>query len=236
MVYKRLRGGTPNADSSTSTSPTRTGPHDEAYVIPAGMGRNALAEEGSYFTCNNATTATEIVGHVAPAIGDEGTKPLIYLLNTSTTKYISLDFITLRVETVNASASDIYFVVSTAQGEVSRDSGGTAITPVNARSDNPFTSAATVYFGAVVATPSATKLHSRTLIRQTINVTEDRYYFGFGHNLVAGPAYVATISDIYRNLPPLCIAPGGEMLFTSINPSGAVTGSDYEFMMGYWER
>ncbi|HZL96159.1 MAG TPA: hypothetical protein VFB99_21050 [Vicinamibacterales bacterium] len=235
MVYKRTRGSSPNADSSTSTSPTRTGPHDEAIVIPSGVGRCSMAEEGSYFTCCNATTATEIAGHVAPAIADEPTKPLLYLYNGGN-KYITIDFVTLRVETVNTSASDIYFSVHTTQGEVSRDSGGTAITPVNARSDNPFSSGATVYFGAVVTTPSAFKLHSRTLIRQTINVTEDRYYFGFGHNLVSGPAYVATISDIYRNLPPLCIAPGGEMLFNSVNPSGASAASDYEFMLGYWER
>ena len=234
MAYKRTRGSTANADSSTSTTPTRTGPHDEAYIIPVGIGRAALAEEGSYFTCNNATTATEIVGHVAPAIGDEATKPLIYLYNGGA-KYITIDMITLRVETVNASATDCYFTVCTSN-ELSRDSGGTAITPNNARSDNPFASGATVYFGAVVCTPAAFKLHSRTLVRQTINVTEDRYYFQFGGNMVAGPAYVSTISDIYRTLPPLCIAPGGEMLFSSINPSGAATGSDYEYMLGYWER
>ena len=150
-------------------------------------------------------------------------------------KYITIDQITLRVEIVNDSSSDIYFVTSTTN-EQSRDSGGTAITPNNARSDNPTTSQATVYFGPVVTTPSASKLHSRAIMRQTINVTEDRYYFQFGGNLVAGPAYVATISDIYRVLPPLVIAPGGEMLFSSINPSGATNASTYEFMLGYWER
>lgn len=234
MAYKRQRSTSANADGSSAVTPSRTGPYDEAYIIPAGLGRQTLAEEGSYFTACNATTATELTGHVAPAIADEGTKPLLYLYNGGT-KYITIDQVTLRVEVVNASASDIYFVTYTTN-EQSRDSGGTAITPVSARSDNPIATGATVYFGAVITTPSAQKLHSRAIMRQTINVTEDRYYFQFGGNMVSTPAYVATISDIFRVLPPLVIAPGGEFLFCESNPSGAGTASTYEFMLGYWER
>lgn len=234
MAYKRQRGSTPSEDSALVVTPSRTGPYDEAFILPVGLGRQSLAEEGSYFTAMNPVIATEIAGHVAPAIADEGTKSLVYLYNGGS-KYITIDQISLRVETVNASASDIYFSVVTTN-ELSRDSGGTAITPVNARSDNPFSTGATVYFGAVVNTPSAFKLHSRTLVRQTINVTEDRYYFQFGGNMVSTPAYVATVSDIFRTLPPLVIAPGGEMLFCEVNPSGAATAATYEFMMGYWER
>lgn len=234
MAYKRSIGTTFNADGSTAVTPSRTGPYDEAYVIPVGDWRQALAMEGSYFTAKNATIATELTGHAAPAIADVGTKSLLYLYNGGT-KYITIDQVTLRVETVNASASDIYFAAVTTQ-ELSRDSGGTQITPTNARSDSPLSSGATIYFGAVVNTPSAQKLHSFTLLRQTINVTEDRYYFQFGGSMVAGPAYVATISDLYRTLPPLVVAPGGEFLFCEVNPSGAATASTYEFLMGYYER
>jgi hypothetical protein len=234
MAYKRSRG-TPSADGTAIVNPSRTGPYDEAYVLPVGLGRQTLAEEGSYFTALNATTATELTGHAAPAIADEGTKSLLYVYNGGT-KYITIDQVHLRVETVNASATDVYFSVVTTAAEVSRDSGGTAITPVNARTDQPNSTGATIYFGAVVNTPSAPKLHSRTLVRQTIGVTEDRYYFQFGGNMVSTPAYVATISDVFRTLPPLVIAPGGEMLFCEVNPSGAATAATYEFMLGYWER
>ena len=233
MATQRLRTSTAVVDG-TLVSPSRSGPFGEAFVLPVGLGRQGLAEEGSYFTACNATTATELTGHVAPAIADEGTKPLLYLYNGGT-KYITIDQVTLRTETVNASASDIYFVTYTTN-ELSRDSGGTAITPVSARSDNPIATGATVYFGAVVTTPSAQKLHSRTILRQTIDVTEDRYYFQFGGNMVSTPAYVATVSDIFRTLPPLVIAPGGEFLFCESNPSGAGTAATYEFMLGYWER
>jgi hypothetical protein len=233
-MYRRLRSSTANADGTAVVTPQRTGPYDEAYVLPVGLGRSTLAEEGSYFTAANATTATELTGHAAPAIADEGTKPLLYVYNGGA-KYITIDQVQLRVETVNASATDVYFVVKTTN-ELSRDSGGTQITPVNARTDAPFSSGATIYFGAVVTTPSAQSLHSRTLMRQAIGVTEDRYYFQFGGAFTAGPAYVATISDLYRTLPPLVIAPGGEMLFCESNPSGAATAATYEFLLGYWER
>lgn len=234
MAYKRTLGSTPNADGTTVVTPSRTGPYDEAYILPAGDWRNTLAEEGSYFTAKNATIATELTGHAAPAIADVGTKSLLYLYNGGS-KYITIDQLTLRVETVNASATDVYFAAVTTQ-ELSRDSGGTQITPVNARTDSPLSTGATVYFGAVVNTPSAQKIHSFTLLRQAIGVTEDRYYFQFGGGFTAGPAYVATISDLYRTLPPLVVAPGGEFLFCEVNPSGAATAATYEFLLGYYER
>jgi hypothetical protein len=215
--------------------PDRATPYSDAYVVPVGSARSALAEEGSYFTANNATTATEITAHAAPAIGDEATKPILYLYNGGS-KFITIDNVYVRTETVNTSASDVYYTVSV-NSEASRDSGGTAITPQNARSDNPITSGATIYFGAVVCTPSTNRLISRTLVRQAIGVTEDRYYFQFGEPFgYTGPAYVATVSDISRQLPPVVIAPGGEFLFTYIGPSGASTAATHEFMLGYWER
>jgi hypothetical protein len=145
-----------------------------------------------------------------------------------------MDQISLRVDSVATTASDVYFTVCTTN-ELSRDSGGTALTVNSARSDNPNSSGATVYFGAVVTTPSDFKLLARTLVRQTVQVAEDRYYFQFGEPFVAGPAYIATISDIYRALPPVVIAPGGELLFSAITPAAAAT-ADYEVMVGFWER
>ena len=224
----------PSAEADgQAVGPERASAYSDAYVIPVGSGRGNLAEEGSFFTVCNATTATEIDGHAAPVVGEEATKPLLYIYNGGS-KYITMDQICLRVETVATTTSDVYFTVVTTD-ELSRDSGGTQLTPVSCRSDNPVTSAATVYFGAVVTTPSAFNLVARTLVRQTIQVTEDRYNFQFGEPVVSGPAYVATISDINRTLPPVVIAPGGELLFATITPAAAAT-ADYEVMASFWER
>lgn len=236
MAIARTRGTSAASDGGT-TLPYRTGPFGEAYVIPAGLGRQALAEEGSYFSAANATLATEITGHAAPAIGDEATKPLVYLYNGGT-KYITIDFITLRTDTPNASSSASYFT-SSVTAELSRDSGGTAITPQNCRSDNPITTGATVYFGAVVCTPSASRRIGQVLARSVIAVTEDQYLFTFGQDRVLPGFAVSTgttVTDRICGLPPAVIAPGGEFLFTLIAPSGASTAWDGEIAMGYWER
>jgi hypothetical protein len=237
MSIARTRGTSANADSSASVYPSRSGPFGEAHTIPLGIGRYNLAEEGSYFTALNATLSTEIAGHAAPAIGDEATKPLVYLYNGGT-KYIGIDFITLRTDTPNASSSASYFVASVT-AELSRDSGGTAITPQNCRSDNPITTGATVYFGAVVCTPSASRRVGQVLARSVIAVTEDQYHFSFGNGVFLPGFSVSTgttVADRLCSMPPVVIAPGGELLFTLIAPSGASTAWDGEIMMGYWER
>lgn len=234
MGIFRNRPPAGTTDNAQGGGPGRASWYSDAYVVPVGSARSTLAEEGSYFTANNATTATEITGHAAPAIGEEATKPLLYLYNGGP-RFITIDQVSIRTETVNASATDVYYTAVTTD-ELSRDSGGTALSVVNARSDNPLTSGATVYFGAVVCTPAASKLVGRHLIRQTIGVTEDRYHFQFGEPLVSTPAYVATVSDIYRSFPPVVIAPGGEFLLASIDPSGAGTAATHEVMLGFWER
>lgn len=236
MTTARLHGSL-NPDSTVAATPSRTGPYGEAYVLPVGTGRQAAAEEGSYFTCLNATIATEIAGHAAPAIGDEATKPLVYLYNGGS-RVIVPDFIWMRTDTPNASSSASYFVVSVTN-ELSRDSGGTAITPQNARSDNPYTTGATVYFGAVVCTPSASRRIGQVLARSVIAVTEDQYIFAFGQDARLPGFAVSTgttVTDRLCGLPPVAIAPGGEMLFTLIAPSGAATAWDGEISMGYFER
>lgn len=237
MAILRTRGTTANADNTSAILPSRTGPFGEAYTIPLGIGRYNLAEEGSYFTALNATLSTEITGHAAPAIGDEHTKPLVYLYNGGT-KYIGIDYITLRTDTPNASSTASYFT-AVVTAELSRDSGGTAITPQNCRSDNPVATGATVYFGAVVCTPSAYRRVGQVLARSVISVAEDQYHFSFG-NGVALPGFAVstgtTVTDRLCTMPPVVIAPGGELLFALIAPSGASTAWDGEIMMGYWER
>src|SRR3990167_11127619 len=92
-------------DNSLGGPPTRSSGYGDAFVVPVGSARSQLAEEGSYFTANNATTATEITGHAAPAIGDEATKPLLYLYNGGS-RFITTDQVMIRIETGHASATD----------------------------------------------------------------------------------------------------------------------------------
>jgi len=238
MAVLRTIPSVPSGDNSqVAVTPTRTDSYGEAFVVTVGTGRQASSREGSYFTAINATASTEIAGHAAPAIGDEATKPLVYIYNGGS-KIITPDFIWMRTDTPNASSTASYFSVSTTN-ELSRDSGGTAITPTSTRSDSPVSTGATVYFGAVVCTPAASKLVARTLARSVIAVAEDQYLFAFGQDFRLPGFAVSTgttVTDRLCGLPPVSIAPGGEFLFTLIAPSGAATAWDGEISLGYFER
>lgn len=240
MATARSRGTTATADSaSIATTPTRTGPYGEAYALSVGTGRQLASEEGSYFTAVNATLATEITGHAAPAIGDEATKPLVYLFNGGT-KFITLDFAWFRTDTPNASSTATYFAVSTAQsGATSRTGGGTAITPSSSRSDSPYATGAVVYFGAVATAPAASKRVGQVLARSVIAVAEDQYVLTFGQDARLPGFAVSTgttQTDRVLPLPPVTIAPGGELLLAMICPSGAATAWDGEISIGWFER
>jgi hypothetical protein len=150
MAVARTRPS-PKGDNSFGGPPGRASRYLDQYVVPVGTGRGTLAEEGSYLSARNATTATELTGHEAPAIGDEATKPLLYLYNGGN-KYVTIDHVYIRVETVHANDTDTYYTVSTSN-EQSRDSGGTQLAVENHRSDVFDDFGVVVYFGAVVCTP-----------------------------------------------------------------------------------
>ena len=64
--------GLPTAASAdgTAVTPSRTGPYLEAMTLPLGNGMFGLGDEGSVFTCVNATTGTGIAGHAAPVVAE----------------------------------------------------------------------------------------------------------------------------------------------------------------------
>ena len=105
--------------------------------------------------------------------------------------------------------------------------------------DTQIATGATVYFGAVVCTPSAYRRVGQVLARSVIAVAEDQYHFSFGNGVGLSGFAVSTgttQTDRLCTMPPVVIAPGGELLFAMIAPSGASTAWDGEIMMGYWER
>lgn len=223
-------------DNLTGGAPSRSSWYGDAYVVPVELARNAAAAEGSYFSCANATIDTEITGHAAPAAGDEATKPLIYIYNGGS-KIITPDYIWLKTDTPNASSSQTYFAVSVTQ-ELSRDSGGTQLTPQNARSDNPYSSGATVYVGAVVTTPSASRRVATRQVRSVIAVVEDEYTLAFGQDQRVGAqtSEGTARASLIVSFPPVAIAPGGELLVAQIALSGASTAWDGEVELGFFER
>lgn len=239
MAINKLKG-TKNADSTAVATPDRTGAYKEAYVIPVGLGRITMADEGSYWTGVNPTVGTAIVGHVAPAIADTNTKSIWHIFNGGTND-VYIDYLWIKQTVVNASstASD-YLAWIDNKGVSGKTSGGTVITETNCRSNATGATGCVSTFGAVVTAPSATavKVFQRT-VRPVISVAEDQYIFDFGGNIHL-PSAVAltgtTIASVVVSAPPIVIGPGGNFYFVQTGPSGAVTGSTFEFEWGRWER
>lgn len=242
MGIFRTRPNSSLGDNQSGGGPSRSSWYGDGYSLGLGTPRQNLADEGSYFSGVNAVQATAIVGHVAPAIADNDdtpTKALLHIFNGGQ-RNIVLDYVKLRWVVVNASSTATGFTAFVDNhGSSSRVSGGTAITPVNTRSDNPTTTSGTVYFGAVVVSAATARKVAQWVVRPVIAVTLDETLFKFGgepatySNLtIIGTANANTVVIA----PPVVIAPGGNFHLCESNPSGASTGATYEFEFGYWER
>ena len=240
MAYAKRRPSV-NADASSIGLPSRTMSYNEAFVVPIGLGRHALAAEGSYYTAMNATVATALTGHVAPAIADTCTKPIIHLYNPATsTKDVYIDYIRIQPVTVNASSTATDFTVYIdALAASSRTGGGTAITPGCCLGGGG-AATSVVYSGAVTAVSASSVKVFAWMIRPVIAVTLDQYLFSFGEGIVALPtATVLTGTStavVACSGPPIVIPAGGNFMFSQVGPSGSATAMTYEFEMGFYER
>lgn len=243
MAISRNRPAAGLTDNLNGGAPGRASWYGDAYVVPVGTQRGGVADEGSYFAISNAVPATTIAGHVAPAIADNDdtpTKALLHIYNGGQ-RHVTMDFLKIKLAVVNASSTATGFTGFLDNlGSSGRSSGGTAITPQNTRSDNPYTSGATVYFGAVVTVAaSSVRKFLSWQVRPVIAVVDDRYDFFFGSepNSHAPLAVTGTaIAQVAVACPPVVIAPGGNFYLCEVNPSGAATAATYEFTGGFWER
>lgn len=232
---------TGNADGTTATTPSRTGKYAEAAILPYGVGRVSLADEGSYFVAQNATVGTQLTGHVAPAIADTNTKSIIHFYNGGTLD-VYLDYLSLTTVVANASATAVDFLVYTdSKGSTGLTSGGTAITTIyNTRSNSTATSTiSTLTAGTCVTAPvtNIKRLMQRT-VKPYIGVALDSYTFVFGNGAWAptGYALITAVTNTLTSAAPIVVAPGGNFYFVQTGPSGATTAMTFEFEMGWWER
>jgi hypothetical protein len=228
---------TKNADGTTAVTPSRATGYLESATVPYGIPRNSVGREGSYWTAANVI-GTDITAHAAPAINDAETKPMIHLFNGGT-NYIYLDYIDMLTTVANASATAVGFrIYLDNKGATSRTGAGTQVTPVNTLSNSTTSSGATVYFGAVTAVGTSPKIAMTRIIKEFIGVALDRYSFSFGNGLYTTPTttYIAGATAIVTFGPPIVIAPGGNMCFCQVSPSGASTAATFQAELGFIER
>lgn len=230
---------TRNPDGSAVVLPSRTGAYGEAYVQPVAPPRFALADEGSYFSAQNATYGTAITAHAAPAIADTNTKPFIHMFNAGPTS-VWLDYIWLQGTIANASATSVGWAAYVdALGTTSRTGAGTAITPVNVNAGSSTATAVTMFAGAVTAVSASSRRVMQRTIRPYIGVALDQYTFSFGNginSLNTAILLASGVANIHTASGPIVIPSGGNLMFCQISPSGAATAATFEFEVGWSER
>lgn len=228
---------TGNVDGASIVTPSRAGKYLEAGVLPYGIGRYGLADEGSYYTVSTVI-GTDLTAHAAPTIANAETKPIIHIYNGGLND-VYLDYIEMLTTIANASATAVGFTgYLDAKGSTGLTGGGTALTAVNVRSNTSTASGTTITAGAVTAVGTSPKKAFSRVVKEFIGVALDRYSFSFGNGLVGNPttSYTAGATAIVCYGPPLIIAPGGNLYFCQVSPSGASTAATFQFELGFWER
>lgn len=243
MAIQRNLPSTINADNSaTAITPSRTSQYLEAFTLPLGGGGNyGYGDEGSFFTCVNATVGTGIAGHAAPVVADTDTKALLHVYNGNAVggKRIIPVYLRLEFTAIGVGGTTSYNVAYLDNKQATaRSSGGTAITPANAKSGASQTTGATVYFGAVVTAMTSSVKVWAAQCREVIPVVTDTITVFFGAPSGA-PTALTTAGTATNHLiqyaPPVCIDPGGNFNFARIRASQSGADS-YTFSFGYIER
>lgn len=233
---------TRNADSSTVATPSRTSPYLDAYAVPLGGSNWAFADEGSYYVATNATLATGIAGHAAPAVADTDTKALLGVYNGTALNLIP-DYLYLEVTAAGTAGTITYSVVYIDnKGSNGVASGGTAITAFNSTRSGGGVSATTglaMRFGAVVGTMSNSVKVGQQVAREVIPVVQDTLIMKFGgpngalHSALT-TAGTAT-NHMIQHFAPVCVSPGGNLNIASISANQSAARS-YQFEFGFWLR
>jgi len=230
---------TRNVDDSSAVNPSRSGAYLEAYTLPLGGGDYMLADEGSVYHASNATVGTGIAGHAAPVVADGVTKALLHLYNNGSKNIIP---VSLHMQvTAAGTAGTIQYtsIYLDNAGATARASGGTAITPVNCKSDGSQTTGAVIYFGPVVTAMATPYKVGVEIVREVIPVVQDTVFMRFGapggtaHSplTTAGTATNHSVQDF----APICIGPGGNLNISQIRASQSAAAS-YTFSFTYIER
>lgn len=208
----------------------------------------ALADQGLYFVANNATTGTGIAGHAAPVVADTDTKPFLHLFNGGKT-VVFPDYALFTCTAAGTGGTINYLTVYIDnKGTTARTGGGTQLTPVSTRSNQPaiappFAGApntqATIFAGAVTAVMSSSVKVAQQTVREVITVVGDTLAVVFG-DPAPGPHSALTTAGTATDhtvcyCPPVAIYPGGNLNISFIRPSQSAAAS-YEVQFGYFEQ
>jgi hypothetical protein len=223
--------------SSSSPSGYRVSLRNDQYVLNSVPTKALLAQEGSYFTANNAQSG---LATAASPNAFSATNPFILLVNgastTSNPVVVVPDYIALVATAAGTNGTNIQYAVT--KDTTNRyTSGGTLLTPQKMYSGGPGSVVTTLYGGNITAASAsanvATPVGQRYLMG-AIPVVGDLYMLSFGAVDMTVSQGKQTINMVVQPLPPMVIYPGESLLFHLW--LGSQTGaSSYAPEIGWWE-
>lgn len=232
----------PQAAYDNITATQRLGRYQEEYVIPIVRKQHALADEGTYFTTNNAQAG---LATAAAPTTFSATNPFLLIYNSDSPsnpayRRIYLDFATLIATAAGTAGASVQAAV-TIDSTNRYSSGGTNLTAnivspnmdIGARS-----SVANVYAGNITA--SAASAAARTTVgnrflKTGIPVVGDQYCVNFGavENLFS--IATATLTFSSQSVAPCIIGPGQSALVHLWLPTQSAASS-FIPELAWWER
>lgn len=244
VVRGRVSRSLPQMDSDGGRDgePMRLGRYDELYVVPVMRKQHIFADEGSYFTCNNAQSG---LATAAAPTAFSATNPFLVIANidspsNSTPKRIYLDFCRLVATAAGTAGASVQAGITIDNGN-RYSSGGTEITAaiVSPNMDGPARSSiAKVYAGnitATAATLSARTVTGQVALKGAIPVAGDNYILNFGGVEAVMMIATATLTWSSQPIVPIIIGPNQSALIHLWLPSQSAASS-YAPEISWWER
>ncbi len=226
----------PTADSSAVANPDRADGYKGAIVTPLSGKDWFSSAEGSYYTACSPTPGTGVIGHAAPTTFDEA-KPYLLIFNGHATKSLYPQFLQLNETVASVGGTRVQLTMTIDNGN-RYSSAGTAMTVANTnmRSENSG-AAVLAYQGAVVGTAasSARRLVGNIVLRGgVIDIIQDFYQIVWGapDGVSNSSSRVATVAEVSRTAPPVCVGPGQSFMLTQWVASQS-TGPTWEALFGF---
>jgi hypothetical protein len=236
----------PQAESDNDPGLVRLGRYGDLITVGAVRKQHGLADEGSYFVCNNAGTG---VATTATPTAFTDTAPMVSLYNSDSpanqgAKRLHLDWIRLT-ETAAGTAG----VTFRAQAKIGSgnpfSSGGTDMQPVSPNMDVP--NRASIAIAKLL--PTAVAMQSaRTIVGDVYAIptqgvalpVSTTILLNFG-GVETAPQLLSTASispvNLFAalNLPPIIIGPNQGFILNFLIGSQSAASS-WTAEMGWWER
>ena len=225
--------------SQSQAAGQRIGKYGELYALTPGSPKSLLAEEGCYFSANNAQTGLAVA---LTNTAFSATNPFILIQNSASPgsggPVITLDYALAGPVTVAGASTTSVQCAITKDTILRYSSGGTSLTPVKANSAGPG-SVAQVYAGNITALAAggavATPVGFRYL-KPAIPVIGDEYWIQFGAMDGLMQQYTSTSTFSLQAAPPVVLNPGESALIDIWFVAQATTACSLSAELGWWEK